>query len=166
MMSVGAEAILDTYETSEIKQKLSKRKKKEVINESNDCSRWCCLKRDEPTYNEDAYTVFGRFVADELKALKNKTVQDETKMKINEILFSVTSGIYDDIPDSENTEVGIPEYSCRQFSYEEVNDHISSFGRYVSNEIRFLTTVNSKQIAKMKICEALFNSSVKNLATE
>ena len=133
-------------------------KVQQVPQESEKCKKWCC-QEGLPLVYEDSFSIFGRFVTDELRFIKNDYERNKAKMKISTILFKACTGKFDDPHDNRVREVEA-DYPVPQIPHQS-NEELASFGRYVADELRNnIRNVTANQVTKSKIASLLCESSV------
>ena len=136
--------------------------KEEIIQnerkENEQCKKNCC-QEGLPLVFEDSFATFGRFVADELRFIKNDLDRTNAKMKISTILYKACTGKFDDPNDDRIRDVEKDPF-LPQVLYQNDDDH-ASFGKYVAEELRkTISNVTANQITKYKISAILCQSSI------
>ena len=143
----------------------SKKKNNNVKIITEKCKRWCCQEGELPPVYEDAFSVFGKFVADELKGLTNEFGKQKIKMEINKIIFEAATGTYDS-PETDEPKTIPPIYLLQQISHQDkFDDYMTSFGKHIGNELRNIANTNARQVAKLKICTMLCEASIEDRIT-
>ena len=115
------------------------------------CTRWCCQRPELPPVYDDSCTIFGKFVAEELRLMSTEFERQKCKMRINTILFKACIGKFDGPDDKVEEDIKVQHF-YPQLSYTNENDHIASYGRYIATELKTVKNATARQIAKSKIC--------------
>ena len=123
------------------------------------CERWCCQNLDQPPVYEDCFTVFGKFVADELRNTNNQRSRHKAKLAINQVMYKACVGEFDMESTEENGTFQI-QYSIPALASSTIDDQFTSFGRYVASELKLLHNHAARQIAKAKICQIICEASL------